>query len=231
MEKNKLSSSELQQLHSNDYVTTFDESQDLDRISRLLKHINPSKKDRLIDIGCGSGLILPIIHKKIKQYVGIDFSEQFIALAKKKQKMYGIDNASFLCDNICDYASKEERKFQIALALDISEHVYDEDWLRILKSIYQLLEINGKFYLHTPNLDFFIEQMKARNILLKQFPEHIAVRNPENNIALLRLAGFNQIKIHYLPHYNVLKYFDLVSKLPIIGKYFRARLLIEATKL
>ena len=84
--------------------------------------------------------------------------------------------------------------------------------------------------LHTPNAEFVVEIMKARNLLLRQFPEHIAVRNAEDNRRFLERAGFVDVSVHFLPHYNILSLVHPMSFIPLIGKYFQARIFIVATK-
>jgi hypothetical protein len=71
--------------------------------------------------------------------------------------------------------------------------------------------------------------MKRHNFLVKQFPEHIAVRNLKENIDLLEKAGFQVSKTQLIPHYNILRFLHPLSFLPIIGRYFQARIFVEAT--
>ena len=61
------------------------------------------------------------------------------------------------------FRNKNIRKFDLGFAMDFSEHVYDKQWIEILKSIRKSMKPDGKLYLHTPNFDFFLEKMKDRN--------------------------------------------------------------------
>jgi hypothetical protein len=72
--------------------------------------------------------------------------------------------------------------------------------------------------------------MKKKNFLLHQFKEHVAVRNINENIQMLKNAGFSDNKIILLSHYNVLKYLDFFKIIPYFGKYFVARIFIIAKK-
>lgn len=67
--------------------------------------------------------------------------------------------------------------------------------------------------------------------VLKQFPEHIAARNGEGTKDMLIESGFDaaKIKVETIAHYNILKVFHPLGKLPVVGKYFQARLWIEAS--
>ena len=232
MKKNnkKKTQQELKALHSNDYVVKFESEQKESRVLRLIQVIKFTKKDDVIDIGCGSGMIIPLIIDDINSYTGLDFSKDFIDFAELKHTHKYNQVVDFICDDINHFSINTNQRFSKALALDLSEHVYDEEWLRMLKSMYTLLKNDGCLYIHTPNLDFFIEKLKNKNLILKQFPEHIAVRNAQENVNILISAGFKNIEVLYLPHYNLLRHFHIFSYIPIIGKYFKARIFIKAKK-
>lgn len=221
-----LSPEELRALHGEEYVNLFSKT-DNGRIGRLIPFIKLSENMIVADFACGNGLLLSCIHKMVKYYYGVDFSEHFIEEAKRLQNIRGIENAEFHCDGITDFCNNIGIKFDRAFSLDFSEHVYDEDFVTISRSIRKILGHDGIFYLHTPNKEFFVEILKDRGIL-KQFPEHIAVRTADETVALLKEAGYHHIKVFYLPHYlPILSWIDLFKFTPIIGKFARARLFIE----
>jgi 2-polyprenyl-6-hydroxyphenyl methylase / 3-demethylubiquinone-9 3-methyltransferase len=220
---------ELKILHGKNYVEIFEKEQSPFRLKRLLDSINLDKSNKVIDFACGNGMLMPLIAYRVAQYTGVDFSEEFIKSAQNKMQSLSIDNAQFVCSDIIDFCSKNNGIFDVAFAMDFSEHVYDSDWLNILCSIKKSLKPEGKLYLHTPNADFFLEKMKANNFIVKQFPEHIAVRSPSENKIILEKAGFHVTDMKLIPHYNVLRFLHPLSLFPLIGKYFKARIFIEAT--
>lgn len=224
------SSSELKQMHGVKYVERFERCSSLNKFLRLRKYMDFKPDHVVADFGCGNGLMMELAAPYVKSYIGVDFSEPFIEAAEKRKGMLDIKNSSFVCSDINSFCKDNTGIFDAGFAMDFSEHVYDEDWLKILKSIRQSLKERGKLYLHTPNADFFMEILKNKNFIFKQFPEHIAVRTPGRNIELLKNAGFSRVKLFFLPHYNILKYINVLSCLPVIGKYFKARIFIIAEK-
>jgi hypothetical protein len=72
--------------------------------------------------------------------------------------------------------------------------------------------------------------MKERNFILRQPEQHVAVRSVADNVALIREAGFTRVDVEILPHYNVLKWLHPLSRLPLVGGLFEARILITATR-
>jgi SAM-dependent methyltransferase len=224
-----LTRDERKALHDAEYLRRFEKAEVAQRLERLIDRMDLRPDALLADLGCGNGAILPLIAHRVGQYYGVDFSEDFIEAAQRKQAELGITNARFWCGDIQAFCRNHQAAIDHALCLDLSEHVYDDEWANILKSIHDCLKPGGTLFLHTPNADFLVERMKARGIL-KQFPEHIAVRNARQNLALLREAGFSHSRAHSIAHYNSLRFIHPLSRLPGIGSLFRARLFIEAHK-
>lgn len=226
----KLSKKQLKSLHNADYVSRY-HSVDKRRLKRLLKFINLNKNDLVLDVGCGNGLLLDYIFNKINFYYGVDFSKDFIEVAINRKKENKIKNAKFICKDINNFCKGFKNKFDKIFALDFVEHIYNEDFKEIFTSLYNSLKINGELYVHTPNGDYFLEIFKNKNLLLKQFPEHIAIRTTRQYKEFLEKIGFTDIRIIYLSHYiKILSLFDFLRYIPFIGKYFKARLLIICKK-
>lgn len=226
------STSELEELHGREYVDDYDRSHEDQRLERLCKYIRLEDYYDVADFGCGSGLLMELLAARVNSYVGVDFSLPFIEAANEKKTRLGIKNATFQHSSIEDYCQDNPCRFHACFAMDFSEHVYDADWRTILENIKLSLKKNGKFYMHTPNADFFLEIMKQHDFILHQFPQHIAVRTPEHNIQLLQDAGFEISSLSLLPHYNrLVKWVHVLSWLPLVGKYFKARIFIEARKM
>ncbi len=224
-----LSPDELKSLYGESYVKAFVSKQSRKRLANLITFMPLRSSYCVADYGCGSGMLVPWIAPHVAAYSGVDFSPEFIKTAQQQFPATHFPNASFYCARIQDFCNENLEKFDVAFAMDFSEHVYDDDWKDILVHIRKSLKPTGILYLHTPNADFLIEKMKQYHIILKQFPEHIAIRTPEENFALLNSSGFTTINTRLLPHYLLLlKPLHVFSHIPIIGKYFKARIFIEA---
>ena len=174
-------------------------------------------------------MLLQAIGDGFGSYDGIDFSPDFIAAAEEWAEGTGRKRYRFHCCDIRDFCARHPRTFDVAATLDFSEHIEDSLAIEIYAAIKRSLIPGGRLYLHTPNLDFFMERAKQVGIV-PQFPEHIAVRTGKQTARLLEAAGFERdaIRVAYIPHYNVLKALHPLSRLPLVGKAFAARLWIEA---
>ena len=217
---------ELRQLYGDDYVSRFPRK-DNGRLSRLIPLMDLGPGMRVVDVACGNGILLELIHNSVGQYHGVDFSSEFIEAARWRQEKLKVENASFYCESIATFSNRFQHTFDRAFAMDFSEHVYDDDFVETANAILRSLKPRGRLYLHTPNAEFFVEILKDKGVL-RQFPEHIAVRNANDNVELLRKAGFESVRVTFLPHYlQPLAWLDMASAVPSVGKYFRARLFIE----
>lgn len=216
------------EVHSGDYVASY-EARPISRISRLVDLMGLANTDDLVDIACGNAMLLEAVSGRIRSYTGVDFSDDFIVAAKKRADRIGAVSYDFHCDDIVDFCTRTKRRYSVAVALDFSEHVLTEDLVPILSAVRSILKPGGRLYLHTPNLDFFTERMRDSGFILKQRPEHIAVRDRAQNVAMLIEAGFDEssIKVRLLSHYNALKALHPLRHLPFLGKFFEARIFIE----
>lgn len=215
--------------YDTEYIKKLDSSNNI-RLERLLPYIEIEKNDVVLDVACGSGHLLDLLEDKINTYHGVDFSEDLINIANKKKKEKNIINAQFFCSDIDIYCINKINYYDKIFALDITEHIYDEMFLKIFTSLYKSLKEDGELYIHTPNAEYILEIMKKKKIL-KQFPSHIKVRNANEYVKLLNQAGFGTIQIKYLAHYlKPLTYFDFLKNTPIFGNFFKARLFIICKK-
>ncbi|MFH1708966.1 MAG: class I SAM-dependent methyltransferase [Planctomycetota bacterium] len=222
----ELSQKQLRELHGKDYVERYHQTDGF-RIGRMINLIQFGKNDVVLDIGCGNGLLLDYVADKVNRYYGVDFSEEFIKVARSRQASNKINNAEFICGDVTAFCRESEVKFDKIFALDFTEHIYNEDFLEIFAAISRSLNKEGTLYLHTPNRDYILEILKARGIL-RQLPEHVAVRTPEQYSDLLQQTGFREIEIVFLSHYlKIPSIFAFLRYVPLINKYFKARLFIK----
>lgn len=217
---------ESRRLHSGEYVDRY-VRKPLTRLERLVPLMDLKPTDTVADFGCGDGMLAQLIDGKIAAYHGVDFSQDFIDAARLRASRAGLSRAEFHCADIVAFCRANEATFDVATALDFSEHIDDATFVDTFSAIRQSLKPGGRLYLHTPNLDFFLERAKDIGII-PQFPEHIAVRNLRQNTDLLAQSGFDRtlIRGQALPHYNVLKIVHPLRVLPAVGRLFEARLFI-----
>ena len=226
----QLSNEQRQGMHSGGYVELVD-AVPISRMTRLIPLMSLTPSMRLVDFACGSGPLAALVDGNVASYDGVDFSQDFVDAARRIAEQKQLSNVTFHCESIDAFCARQSLRFDVVVANDFSEHIYDQDFLSIFRGAFRILSDGGHLYLYTPNLEFFWEWMKQVG-LAKQFPQHIAVRNADQYRRLLIDCGFTaeHIQVHYLAHFNVFKYLHPLSHLPLIGKWFRAKLFIACRK-
>jgi cyclopropane fatty-acyl-phospholipid synthase-like methyltransferase len=220
---------QLRAIYDQSYVDQYDPHA-VQRMRRMLPYFDLSPDAVVADFGCGNGVLLEQVAPLVREYVGVDFSEEFVRAAERRRDQAGIRNGTFHCGDIVAFCEQHPGRFDAAFALDFSEHIYDDQFMHIFRAIHGSLKPGAPLYLHTPNAEYFMERLKARGTLT-QVEGHVGVRDAAQHIALLRACGFADVQVRYLAHYlSVASRFHFLGSLPAIGPLFRARLLVTARK-
>ena len=139
-------------------------------IIKKLKKVNTNnslKKIKILDIGCGGGLLCEPLSKLGAQVVGIDASEKNIKIAKIHAKKNNI-RINYYCASPENFISKE--KFDVVLNMEIIEHVQNVNLF--LKESSKFLKKNGIMFIATLNktLKSYLFAILGAEYLLRWLP-------------------------------------------------------------
>ena len=158
---------------------------------KLNNNEKPLKKVKILDIGCGGGLLTEPMKKLGADVVGIDASEKNIKIAKLHSKKNNL-NIKYLCVSPENFIAKE--KFDVILNMEIVEHVEDIDFF--LKSSSKLLKKGGIMFVATLNktLKSYLFAIVGAEYILKWLPigthEWEKFVKPEDLIDILKKYNF-----------------------------------------
>ena len=113
---------------------------------KIRNQTKPLEKVKILDIGCGGGLLSEPMSRLGADVVGIDASEKNIQVAKLHAKKNNL-NIEYLCTSPENF--KENTKFDVILNMEIIEHVENVDFF--LESCSKLLKKNGIMFVATIN--------------------------------------------------------------------------------
>ena len=119
------------------------------RVNFILKSFEKTlKKKKILDIGCGGGLISEELSKKGALVTGIDENIYNINQAKKhaKENLLKIDYRNQSLDN---FYKKNKKKFDLILCLEVLEHV--DDVKSSLDKVSKMMNLGGVLVLSTIN--------------------------------------------------------------------------------
>ena len=105
---------------------------------------------RILDIGCGSGVMAPYFAQKGAIYLGIDISEKMIAQAKKEigQIVEWQDRVLFAQGDIKDLDFPNDH-FDIVIVLDVLEYIEDRE--TAIREIVRVARNGGSVLIAVPN--------------------------------------------------------------------------------
>ena len=106
----------------------------------------PLENLKILDIGCGGGLLSEPFKRLGAEIIGIDASSKNINVAKLHAKKNNL-NIKYICTSPENF--KTDIKFDVILNMEIVEHVEDVDFF--LKSCAKLLRKNGIMFIATLN--------------------------------------------------------------------------------
>ena len=179
---------------------------------KLKNKIKPLNKIKILDIGCGGGLLSEPMKRLGANVTGIDASIKNIKIAKlhaQKNKL----SINYLCSSPEKFKTK--KKYDVILNMEIVEHVDDLNFF--LKSCSKLLKKNGLMFIATINktLKSYMFAIVGAEYILgwlpigthewEKFvkPEELKNSLKENNLVLSKLDGM---------HFNILKNEWKISK-------------------
>ena len=147
----------------------------------------PLKNLRILDVGCGGGLLSEPMCKLGANVTGIDASEKNINVAKLHSKRNDL-RINYFCSSPEKFKAKQ--KFDVILNMEIVEHV--EDVNLFLNSCSKLLKKNGIMFIATLNktLKSYIFAIIGAEYILRWLPigthEWEKFLKPEELISILK---------------------------------------------
>ncbi len=96
-----------------------------------------------MDVGCGTGVLVPYIIDKIGKsgnIVGLDFAEKMLEKAREKFPEKDFPNVSFVCQDImeCDF----KKIFDFVICYSVFPHFFDKK--QVVKKMASFLKPEGK---------------------------------------------------------------------------------------
>ena len=171
----------------------------------LQKNDNSLKGIKILDIGCGGGLLSEPMARMGADVTGIDASEKNINVAKLHAEKNEL-KIKYYCSSPENF--KTDDKFDVILNMEIIEHVDDVDFF--LKSCAKLLKRNGIMFVATLNktLKSYLFAIIGAEYVLRWLPigthEWEKFIKPEELVNISKKYNLNLEKLDGMK-YNLIK--------------------------
>jgi len=165
----------------------------------------PLKGIKILDIGCGGGLLSEPMCKLGAEVTGIDASEKNIEVAKLHSSKSNL-KINYFCSSPEKFEVKD--KFDVILNMEIVEHVEDVNFF--LNSCCKLLKKNGIMFIATLNktLKSYIFAIVGAEYILRWLPigthEWEKFIKPEELISILKKNDLRLDKVDGM-NFNLIK--------------------------
>ncbi|MEK9778239.1 MAG: bifunctional 2-polyprenyl-6-hydroxyphenol methylase/3-demethylubiquinol 3-O-methyltransferase UbiG [Methylophilaceae bacterium] len=128
------------------------------------------KGKRVLDIGCGGGILAEALAREGAEVTGIDQGERVIKIAKLHSLESQLD-INYEQINIENFIKKNKHKFDVITCLEMLEHVPDP--ASVIKACSQILKPDGKLFLSTINRNpkSFLFAIIGAEYILKLLPK------------------------------------------------------------
>lgn len=147
---------------------------------RTLHHINPVrlqyiqktvqlKNKKILDLGCGGGLLAEAMAQQNALVTGLDISESAIDIADNHRQLSGLE-IDYVINSAEQYAVQNTDKFDIITCMELLEHVPDISSL--IGACSDMLKPGGDLFLATINrsVKSYMTAIVAAEYFLKLLP-------------------------------------------------------------
>lgn len=117
-------------------------------IMKVITHKYGNQKLKILDLGCGGGLVSNFLSKQGHEVHGLDISQSSIEIARKYDETRKV---KYICGSAYStpYANKS---FDIVLAMDMLEHVEEPE--TVTREASRVIKDDGLYFYHTFNKNF-----------------------------------------------------------------------------
>jgi 2-polyprenyl-6-hydroxyphenyl methylase / 3-demethylubiquinone-9 3-methyltransferase len=196
----------------------------------VLRVVGPRPTDLVLELGSARGDVTFLLARHARAVVGVDAAPEALAMAEAARAELEIPNVRWLQADVADLSPVADASVDAVAAIDLVEHVDDPTLAAMLRECRRVLKPGGRLGIYTPDRAHYVERMKAHDFVLKQFPQHIAVRRVAELRQFLGEAGFAvDLEAWSVSPFPLVRWVErALAPLPLVGPTFRYRILLRA---
>ena len=139
------------------------------RLQYIKNHVDIAEK-KILDVGCGAGLLSEAMARESAIVTGIDLSQEVIKVAKQHAETKRV-MVDYQCTAVENIAATQQQQFDVVTCMEMLEHVPDP--AAILQACADCLKPGGKLFVSTlnRNIKSYLGAIIAAEYLLKMLPK------------------------------------------------------------
>jgi len=172
------------------------------------------KPKRVLEIGCGTGMILYQVAPECEAYTGVDFSQSALQMIEQQANKMGMNNVSLVQSAADVLELGEQADFDLVIINSVAQYFPSSEYLvQVLSNIAELLTDDGQVFVGDVRYSSLkgtfhaaIELAKApASLTLSELNERIAEQVENDGELLIHPDFFSNLpkKIDSLSHVNV----------------------------
>ena len=181
---------------------------------------------KVLDIGCGGGILCESMAEKSAHVTGLDASKASIQAATDHSKLNDLNIEYNIC-TVEEYADQAQRQFDVITCMELLEHIPDQ--ASILNSVSRLLKQGGQLFLSTINrtmisyLSTIIGAEYILNLIPRGTHHYSQFITPAELCNELISSGFSIVDISGIRYLPIINYAFLTSD-PAVNYLIHAQL-------
>lgn len=126
---------------------------EIDRLStdELLRFVDPQRWEIVFDAGCGSGANILLLHSRVKQIIGMDYSDGAIARCEARLAAHTIENANLMHGDVTSSPLRDNSIDKI-LCMSVLQYLTDTEVRKSFDEFVRVLKHRGVLILHVKNI-------------------------------------------------------------------------------
>jgi SAM-dependent methyltransferase len=178
--------------------------------------LEPHAGDRIVDLGCGAGMVTRYLASRGAICHGVDLAPTAIEYARKANAEY--PGNTFEVGDASALPHLASGSFDKAVSADVTEHCGYDIMMGIFAEALRLLRPGGLYYTYTPNPLHWIERLKKWGIL-RADATHTGLRTAPVIIDALKKSGFEIVR-HLEPTsmFPIIRHLERVWQMQPIGR-------------
>ena len=153
------------------------------RIVPWLNDARPLKGATILEIGCGTGASTVALAEQAASVFAIDVNEQSLKVARKRCKVYGLDNVHFLVANGAEaHDVLAGQSFDFIIFYAALEHMTHEERMQAMSGTWNMLSKGAMWCLiETPNRLWYFDAHTSRLPFFDWLPDDLAFKYSQHS--------------------------------------------------